>query len=88
MDSGSQQSRLDARLRQYQALVEVAESIAAHRDLTSLLQDLKVRLRLFVKFGGVQVVLHAPSLSLRVLVAIDWFFSNLLEEARFSGGQQ
>ena len=58
MDGGSQQSQIDLRLRQYQALVEVAESIAAHRDLSSLLQDLKQRLRAFVMFGGVQVVLH------------------------------
>jgi hypothetical protein len=41
MDGASQQSQLDLKLRQYQALVEVAESIAAHRDLPSLL---KVRL--------------------------------------------
>ena len=39
-----QQSRIDIRLRQYQALVGVAESVAAHRDLSSLLEDLKKRL--------------------------------------------
>jgi len=58
MDSGSQQSQLDTRLRQYQALCEVAESISSHRDLTSLLTDLKERLHLVVRFGAVHIVLR------------------------------
>jgi formate hydrogenlyase transcriptional activator len=58
MAGGSQQAQLDVRLRQYQALVEVAESIAAHRDLSSLLKDLKKRLHLVVRFDAAQVVLH------------------------------
>src|SRR6185503_1521271 len=58
MDGASQQSPLDVRLRQYQALVEVAESIVAHRDLPSLLRDLKRRLRLLVTLDGAQVILH------------------------------
>jgi len=60
MDAVSQQSQFDNRLRQYQALVEVAESIGAHRDLRSLLRDLKKRLQLVVSFDAVQVVLHDP----------------------------
>jgi formate hydrogenlyase transcriptional activator len=61
MDGGSQQSTHDARSQQSHALVEVAESISSHRDLPSLLRDLKERLKPFVRFGGVQVVLHDPN---------------------------
>jgi formate hydrogenlyase transcriptional activator len=53
-------SQRDTTIRQQRALVEVAESIAAHRDLSSLLLDLRQRLRQFVKFGGVQIVLYDP----------------------------
>src|ERR1041384_533620 len=60
MDGGLQQSHPDARLRQYKALVEVAESIVAHRDLTSLLRDLKRRLRLLVTLDGAHLLLHDP----------------------------
>ena len=52
------QSQNNTRLRQYQALLEVAESTAAHRDLSSLLRDLAARLQLVVKFDGVNVVLY------------------------------
>src|SRR5262249_43300487 len=48
------------KVRQYQALFEAAESITAHRDLSSLLRDLAERLQLVVKFDGVNVVLHDP----------------------------
>ncbi|HKX29878.1 MAG TPA: sigma 54-interacting transcriptional regulator, partial [Blastocatellia bacterium] len=58
MDAGSQQSRLDAKLRQYQALCEVAESIAVHRDLHSLLQNLTRPLQRVVRFDAVNVVLY------------------------------
>jgi formate hydrogenlyase transcriptional activator len=64
MDGESQKPQLDIRLRQYQALIQAAESIATHRDLTSLLQDLKERLQLVVKFDAVQVVLHDPKRNL------------------------
>ena len=64
MDGGSQQSQPDIRFRQYQALIQAAESIAAHSDLISLLQDLKERLKLVVKFDAVQVVLHYPKQNL------------------------
>jgi transcriptional regulator with GAF, ATPase, and Fis domain len=39
-------------------LVEVAESISAHRDLSSLLRDLKKRLHQVVRVDAAQVVLH------------------------------
>jgi formate hydrogenlyase transcriptional activator len=64
MSGGSQQSKLDDKLRRYQALCEVAESITAHRDLSSLLQDLKERLQSVVRFDAVQVVLHDSSQNL------------------------
>jgi transcriptional regulator with GAF, ATPase, and Fis domain len=64
MDGGLQQSRIDIRLRQYQALVGVAESVGAHRDLSSLFEDLKKRLQLVVKFDAAQVVLHDPKQNL------------------------
>jgi len=60
MSVESRQSQDDARLRQYRALLEVAESIAAHRDLASLLHDLARRLQLVVKCDGINVVLHDP----------------------------
>src|SRR5262245_16559214 len=60
MDPEIQQSQLETKLRQYQALLEVAESIAAHRDLSSLLQGLNERLQHVVKFDGINVVLADP----------------------------
>jgi formate hydrogenlyase transcriptional activator len=41
-------------------LLEVTESIAAHRDLTELLQDLAQRLPSIVPFDYINVVLHEP----------------------------
>jgi formate hydrogenlyase transcriptional activator len=58
MSGASGQSHPDFGVRQYQALFEVAESITAHRDLSSLLRDLKKRLRDVVKFDALHVVLH------------------------------
>lgn len=58
MDAGSQHSQPNIRLRQYQALLEIAESMAAQRDRSSLLRDLKQRLHTVVQFDAVQVVLH------------------------------
>src|SRR5262249_4571473 len=60
MEKGSQQPQPDFKARQYQALVDVAEAVAANRDLSSLLKDLKGRLKLVVRFNAVQVVLHDP----------------------------
>ena len=60
MDDGSQQPQSGYQARQYQALADVAEAVAANRDLASLLQDLKGRLKLVVRFNAVQIVLHDP----------------------------
>jgi formate hydrogenlyase transcriptional activator len=80
MDDGSHQPRFDVKLRQYQALLEVAESISAHRDLSSLLGDLAQRLQLVVKFDGVNVVLHDPEHNLMRMNVLE---SPTLPDARF-----
>ncbi|HET9528861.1 MAG TPA: sigma 54-interacting transcriptional regulator, partial [Blastocatellia bacterium] len=53
-----QESESGIRLRQYQALCEVAESISTHRDMASLLGELKERLQIVVRFDALQIVLH------------------------------
>jgi formate hydrogenlyase transcriptional activator len=47
-----------ATCQQYQALLAVAETIVAHRDLQSLLHDLADRLREVVRFDFVALVRH------------------------------
>lgn len=44
----------------YQALLEVSEAIAAHRDLTNLLQDLAHRLPRIVPLNFIGLALHRP----------------------------
>src|ERR1700728_3953598 len=43
---------------EFQALLEVSESIALHRDLTALFHDLAGRLHRVVEFDFLSVVLH------------------------------
>src|SRR5689334_12407638 len=81
MSVESRQSQDDARLRQYRALLEVAESIAAHRDLSSLLHDLARRLQLVVKCDGINVVLHDPE---RNMMRIHLLELPTLEGAQFA----
>jgi formate hydrogenlyase transcriptional activator len=45
----------------YQALLEVSESIATHRDLPALFHDLKERLPRLVNFDTLWLVLHEPA---------------------------
>src|SRR5262249_46330025 len=45
---------------QYRALLEVAESIAVHRDLDELFRDLAQRLPRIVSFDFINLVLHDP----------------------------
>jgi formate hydrogenlyase transcriptional activator len=47
-----------ATCQQYEMLLAVAEAIAAHRDLQSLLHDLAGRLREFVRFDHVALIQH------------------------------
>jgi len=46
---------------QYQALLEVSQSVASHRDLTALFHDLVERLPRVVSFDSLWLVLHDPS---------------------------
>src|SRR5262245_43611358 len=46
---------------QYRALLDVAEVIAAHRDLGALFQDLARRLPRIVPFDYINLVLHEPA---------------------------
>ena len=45
----------------YQALLEIAEAIAVHRDLNELVQDLAQRLPRIVPFDFINLVLHDPA---------------------------
>jgi formate hydrogenlyase transcriptional activator len=81
MSVESKQSQDDARLRQYRALLEVAESIAAHRDLSSLLHDLARRLQLVVKCDGINVVLHDPE---RNMMRVHFLELPTLDGAQFA----
>jgi formate hydrogenlyase transcriptional activator len=47
--------------QQYQTLLEVSESIAAHRDLNTLFDDLAQRLPRIVPFDFINLVLHDPA---------------------------
>jgi formate hydrogenlyase transcriptional activator len=47
--------------RQYQALLEVSQSIASHRDLSALFRDLVERLPRAVSFDSLWLVLHDPA---------------------------
>ncbi|HEY6291061.1 MAG TPA: sigma 54-interacting transcriptional regulator [Terriglobia bacterium] len=48
-------------ISEYQALLEVSESIAAHRDLAALFHDLAQRLHRVVEFEFLSLVLHEPA---------------------------
>ena len=47
--------------RQYQALLEVSQSIASHRDLAALFRDLVERLPRVLSFDSLWLVLHDPA---------------------------
>jgi formate hydrogenlyase transcriptional activator len=47
--------------RQYQALLDVSQSVASHRDLTVLFRDLMERLPRLVSFDSLWLVLHDPA---------------------------
>src|SRR5262245_25761785 len=56
-----QNSRVVFSPEQYRALLEVAELIAAHRDLGALFDDLAERLPCIVPFDFINLVLHDPA---------------------------
>ncbi|HNP27712.1 MAG TPA: GAF domain-containing protein, partial [Nitrospirales bacterium] len=54
------QSVLGDQSSRYQALLEVSEAIAAHRDLTNLIQDLAQRLPRIVPLNFIGLALYRP----------------------------
>ena len=59
MDESSRETLdLDDPLAPYQVLLEVAESIASHRDLKDLFHDLAARLHRVVQFDYLNLILH------------------------------
>lgn len=56
-----EESGRDTAVEQYQALLEVAESIAAHRDLPALFHDLARRLHRLVNFDFISLTLPDPT---------------------------
>jgi len=60
-DASPRTSAVAATLGQAQALLEVSEAIAAHRDLGDLFHDLAVRLHRVVHFDYLNLVLHDSS---------------------------
>jgi formate hydrogenlyase transcriptional activator len=67
MRAEQRQSCDDSALRQYQALLEITEVIATHRDLSSLFHDLAERLRSVVQFDLLGVSLYNPERNLMCL---------------------
>jgi len=60
-DTSATPSLADSTLGQHQALLEVAEAIAQHRDLGELFHDLAQRLHRLVQFDYLNLVLHDAS---------------------------
>jgi formate hydrogenlyase transcriptional activator len=56
-----EQCAVTAAPRQYQALLEVSQSVASHRDLTALFRDLVERLPRVISFNSLWLVLHDPT---------------------------
>src|SRR3989442_1105567 len=46
---------------QYQALLEISEAIASHRELEQLFKDLAPRLHRVVEFDFANLILHEPT---------------------------
>jgi len=60
-DASAKPSLADSTLGQHQALLEVTEAIAQHRDLGELFHDLAQRLHRLVQFDYLNLVLHDAS---------------------------
>ncbi|MGH9843856.1 MAG: sigma 54-interacting transcriptional regulator, partial [Blastocatellia bacterium] len=58
MSFSIKQQLADSSLPRYQTMLEVAEVISAHRDLSELFHDLAPRLRRVIRFDYINVVLH------------------------------
>src|ERR671927_476971 len=67
----AQTGALQPTVAQYQALLEVSESIALHRDLASLLRDLARHLRSVVECEGITILLHNPERDTMRLLVVE-----------------
>jgi formate hydrogenlyase transcriptional activator len=71
--------------RQLEALLEVAESIAQHRDLAALFHDLAERLHGVVDFDFLTLVLHDPVRNVMRLHILETRLSTLPNPAKKTG---
>ena len=60
-DEAIEQQEMDLLHGQYQALLEISEAIASHRDLDQLFHDLAPRLHRVVQFDFVNLILYEPT---------------------------
>jgi len=60
-DQVIQQREMDLLHSQYNALLEISEAIASHRDLDQLFRDLAPRLHRVVQFDFANLILHDPT---------------------------
>ena len=69
LDRAQTSDQPEPTISQYRALLKVSESIARHRDMSSLVRDLADRLREVVQFDGITILLHdAERGTMRLLV--------------------
>jgi formate hydrogenlyase transcriptional activator len=59
-DDTVEQQEMDLLHSQYQALLEISEAIASHRELDQLFKDLAPRLHRVVQFDFANLILHEP----------------------------
>jgi formate hydrogenlyase transcriptional activator len=60
-DEAIEQQEMDLLHGQYQALLEISEAIASHRDLDQLFHDLAPRLHRVVEFDFANLILYEPN---------------------------
>ena len=61
-DHAVARQEMDLLHSQYQALLEISEAIASHRDLDKLFDDLAPRLHRVVEFDFANLILYEPTL--------------------------
>jgi transcriptional regulator with GAF, ATPase, and Fis domain len=71
MDVGLQKLNAESLIEQYQALLEVSEAIAAHRDTAALFRALAELLRRVIQFDFIFVTLHDPAYNCMRLPLIE-----------------
>jgi hypothetical protein len=73
--------------RQYQALLEVSQSIASHRDLAALCRDLAEHLPRVVSFDSLWLVLHDPARNRMRLHVLEGPAREAAEGKRLAAGE-